>query len=82
HRMPLSQSIVWPRSHCPKCKKKIPGYDNIPFISFMLLRGRCRFCKERISLRYPLVEFLTAAMFVVLFYRFGLSFDFFPLRTF
>ena len=82
HRMPLGQSIVWPRSHCPKCKKKIPGYNNIPFISFMLLRGRCRFCKERISLRYPLVEFLTAAMFVVLFYRFGLSFDFFLFALF
>ncbi|MFH1355044.1 MAG: prepilin peptidase [Candidatus Omnitrophota bacterium] len=82
HRMPLSESIVWPRSHCPKCKKKIPGYDNIPFISFMLLGGRCRFCTERISLRYPLVEFFSAAMFVVLFRQFGLSFDFFLFALF
>lgn len=77
HRMPLSESVVWPSSHCPKCKKRIPAYDNIPFISFMLLGGACRFCKQKISLRYPLVEFLTAAMFVVCFLRFGLTFDFF-----
>jgi leader peptidase (prepilin peptidase)/N-methyltransferase len=77
HRMPLGESVVWPRSHCPKCKKRIPGYDNIPFVSFILLRGRCRFCKERISLRYPLIELLTALSLVALFYCYGLSFDFF-----
>ena len=82
HRMPKSESIVWPRSHCPICKKRIPGYDNIPFISFILLKGRCRFCKQRISLRYPLVEFLTALMFVILFSKFGLSFDFFVFSLF
>lgn len=77
HRMPLGESVVWPRSHCPKCKKKIPGYDNIPFISYMLLGGRCRFCKERISFRYFLVELLTAVMFVALLFKFELSYDFF-----
>lgn len=77
HRMPKSESVVWPRSHCPKCQKRIPGYDNIPFISFILLKGRCRFCKERISLRYPLVELLTALLTVALFVRFGLSYSFF-----
>ncbi len=77
HRMPLGESVVWPRSHCPKCKKQIPGYDNIPLLSFILLRGRCRFCKERISLRYPLIELLTALSLVALFYRYGLSFNFF-----
>jgi leader peptidase (prepilin peptidase) / N-methyltransferase len=77
HRMPLEESIVWPRSHCPKCKKRIPGYDNIPFISYIILRGRCRFCKERISLRYPFVELLTALTFVIFFGRFGLTYDFF-----
>lgn len=77
HRMPLGESIVWPRSHCPKCKKKIPGYDNIPFISYILLGGRCRFCKERISFRYFLVELTTAAMFVALLSNYGLSYDFF-----
>lgn len=77
HRMPLGESVVWPHSHCPKCKKKIPTYDNIPFLSFILLKGRCRFCKERISLRYPLVELITAIMFVVLFNHYGLSYEFF-----
>lgn len=77
HRMPKSESVVWPRSHCPKCQKRIPGYDNIPFISFILLGGRCRFCKEKISWRYPLVELLTALLMVALFSRFGLSYNFF-----
>lgn len=77
HRMPLGESVVWPRSHCPKCKKRIPGYDNIPFISYVVLRGRCRFCKERISLRYPLVELLTALTFIIFFGSFGLTYDFF-----
>ena len=77
HRMPKGESVVWPRSHCPKCQKRIPGYDNIPFISFLLLRGRCRFCREKISLRYPLVELLTALLMVAFFNRFGLNYEFF-----
>ena len=77
HRMPKGESIVWPRSHCPKCQKRIPGYDNIPFISFFLLGGRCRFCQEKISLRYPLVELLTAFLMLALFNRFGLNYEFF-----
>ncbi len=77
HRMPKGESVVWPRSHCPRCQKRIPGYDNIPFISFILLKGKCRFCHEKISLRYPLVEFLTALSMVAIFNRFGLTYDFF-----
>jgi leader peptidase (prepilin peptidase)/N-methyltransferase len=77
HRMPQGESVVWPRSHCPHCKKRIPGYDNIPFLSYLLLKGRCRFCKQKISLRYPLVELLTATMFVVLFNRYKLSYELF-----
>lgn len=77
HRMPLAKSVVWPSSHCPKCEKRIPWYDNIPFISYILLRGRCRFCKEKISPRYILVELLTAAVFLILFKRYGLTYDFF-----
>ncbi len=77
HRMPLEESVVWPSSHCPHCKKRIPAYDNIPFISYLFLRGRCRFCQKRISLRYPFIELLTAVMFVIFFGRFGLTYDFF-----
>jgi leader peptidase (prepilin peptidase)/N-methyltransferase len=75
--MPLGKSVVWPRSHCPHCKKRIPGYDNIPFLSYIILGGRCRFCKQRISLRYLVVELLTAVMFVVVYNHYGLSYDFF-----
>ncbi|MFA5090674.1 MAG: prepilin peptidase [Candidatus Omnitrophota bacterium] len=77
HRMPQGQSVVWPRSHCPKCKRKIPGYDNIPFLSYIILRGKCRFCRQRISLRYPLVELLTALFFVMFFGIYRLSYEFF-----
>ncbi|MDD5115911.1 MAG: prepilin peptidase [Candidatus Omnitrophica bacterium] len=77
HRMPKNESVVWPRSHCPQCQKRIPGYDNVPFISYILLKGRCRFCKGRIPLRYPLVELLTALLTLALFTRFGLSYNFF-----
>lgn len=77
HRMPEGKSVVWPRSHCPHCKKRIPGYDNIPFLSYILLRGKCRYCKKRISLRYPLVELLTAIIFVIFFNQFGLTYEFF-----
>ena len=77
HRMPKSESVVWPRSHCPKCAKRIPGYDNIPFVSFILLKGRCRFCKEKISWRYPLVELITALLSLAFFTRYGLSYNFF-----
>lgn len=76
-RMPKQESVVWPSSHCPKCKKRIPSYDNIPFISYILLGAKCRFCKAKISLRYPFVELLTALMFVALFKRFGLTYEFF-----
>lgn len=77
HRMPQGKSIVWPGSHCPACEKKIPWHDNIPFISWLLLRGRCRFCKAKISARYIIVELLTACVLVAFFRSFGLTYDFF-----
>jgi leader peptidase (prepilin peptidase)/N-methyltransferase len=77
YRMPLGKSVVWPHSHCPKCEKKIPWYDNLPFISYLFLKGRCRFCKERISLVYLVVELLTALAFVVLYNLYGLKYEFF-----
>lgn len=76
-RLPAGQSVVWPRSHCPRCHKKIAGYDNIPIISYFLLKGRCRHCKQPISLRYLAVELITALSFVILTIRFGLSYDYF-----
>jgi leader peptidase (prepilin peptidase)/N-methyltransferase len=63
-RIPRDESIITPRSHCPACGAQIQWHDNIPFLSWMFLRGRCRNCRERISLRYPAVELLTAILFL------------------
>jgi leader peptidase (prepilin peptidase) / N-methyltransferase len=74
HRIPLEQSIVFPNSACPKCKAAIKPYDNIPVISYLILRGRCRNCGVHISARYPAVEALTAILFVAVTWHDGLSF--------
>ncbi len=76
YRMPKEESVIKPRSHCPKCKKPIPWYDNIPFISYIILRGKCRFCKQRIPFRYFLVELITASAFLGLYIYYGLGFNF------
>ena len=73
YRLPKEESIIWPRSHCPTCKKMIRFYDNIPLISYLLLRGRCRYCKGPISLQYPLVEGVTALSSLFLIIKFGPS---------
>jgi leader peptidase (prepilin peptidase)/N-methyltransferase len=75
-RIPKRESIINPPSHCPNCKKPIAFYDNIPLLSYLFLRGRCRSCGERISPRYFVVELLTAALAVTLLHRFGLSLAF------
>jgi leader peptidase (prepilin peptidase)/N-methyltransferase len=72
-RLPEDESIVKPGSRCPSCKKPIQPYDNIPVVSWVLLRGRCRHCKERISAWYPAVELLTALIFVWCYRAFGVS---------
>jgi len=72
-RLPKEESIIWPGSHCPHCKNAIKFYDNIPVVSYFLLRGRCRYCKGSISLQYPLVEGITALSSLVLFIKFGPS---------
>lgn len=64
YRLPRGESIVYPPSHCPSCGKKLIAPDLIPFVSYFLLFGKCRYCKARISFRYPLVELLTALGFV------------------
>jgi len=71
YRLPRSLSVIFPSSRCPSCNIPIKAYDNIPLLSFLLLGGRCRYCKARISLRYPLVEALNALMYVVVLWRFG-----------
>jgi len=74
-RLPEGQSISTPRSRCPKCKKLIRWYDNIPVLSYVLLGGRCRNCKTGISARYPLIEALTAAVSALLYLKLGLTIE-------
>jgi leader peptidase (prepilin peptidase)/N-methyltransferase len=75
HRVPLRQSVVWPASRCPACGEPIEPRDNVPLLSYVMLRGRCRNCKARISARYPLVEGLTGLLFAGAAYEFGLGLD-------
>lgn len=65
HRLPVGESIIAPGSRCPSCRTALAPYDNVPVLSWLLLRGSCRGCGTRISARYPSVELLTAALFVV-----------------
>jgi leader peptidase (prepilin peptidase)/N-methyltransferase len=73
YRLPDEQSIILPASHCPACSHAIRFYDNIPLISYVFLKGRCRHCEGAISLRYPLVELLTAILSLMVYWKFGLS---------
>jgi leader peptidase (prepilin peptidase)/N-methyltransferase len=83
YRMPRNISIKKPlRSFCPECKKSIPWYDNIPILSYILLKRRCRFCGKKISYRYLVIELLTAIMFLILFNYYDLSWVFFVYTIF
>jgi len=73
YRLPKNKSIVTGRSSCPNCKKKIIWYDNIPLLSFILLKSKCRFCKKPINSQYFIVELITAISFVSIYYFFGLT---------
>ena len=73
HRLPLGLSVVRPGSACPNCKRPIAFYDNFPVLSWLLLRGRCRQCETRISLRYLIVETITAGLFLGCYAYFGLT---------
>jgi leader peptidase (prepilin peptidase)/N-methyltransferase len=72
-RLPGGRSIVTPPSHCPRCRESIRAYDNIPLLSFLLLRGKCRKCGEPISWRYPLVELLNGLFYLWVAREFGIN---------
>lgn len=73
HRWPRGRSVVRPRSHCVRCRKMIPWYDNIPLVSYIVLGGRCRYCRRPISIRYPAVELITGLLFFFFVFRLGLT---------
>jgi len=73
YRLPRRESLVRPGSHCPECGHAIRFYDNVPILSWLTLRGRCRDCGARISVRYPVVEAITGVAFVLALWRFGLE---------
>ncbi len=76
HRLPRNRSVVSPGSACPECGHAIAFYDNIPLLSYILLRGRCRHCKASISLRYPAVEALMGILTIGVYHQFGLGLSF------
>ena len=69
-----NESVVFPASKCPKCGNKLKPWHNIPVLSYLFLRGKCAFCKEKISLQYPIIELVTMGLFALSFIKFGLSF--------
>ena len=73
HRVPREESIVFPNSRCPSCGTVIAFYDNIPVLSYLILRGKCRSCSTHISARYPAIELLTALLFVAVTWHDGLT---------
>lgn len=73
HRIPKRESIIFPGSRCPYCRKPIKFYDNIPVLSYLILKGRCRYCHKPISPRYLIVELLTGILFVLIAFFFGIN---------
>lgn len=76
YRIPREESIAWPGSHCPTCGHNLNWYDNIPLLSYLTLRGRCRYCGTDISTQYPLGESLNAVLYIVMYIKFGFGVDF------
>ncbi|MEA3328147.1 MAG: prepilin peptidase [Candidatus Omnitrophota bacterium] len=73
YRLGKGESIIRPRSHCPNCSHKLTWYENIPFLSYLMLKAKCRYCKKPISFQYPMVELIAAGFFLLFFNYFGLS---------
>ena len=73
YRLPRGQNLSYPGSSCPICKEKIKWYDNVPVLSYIALGGKCRVCKTKISIQYPLVELLAGFLFLLVYVKFGYS---------
>ena len=75
YRVPRDESIVYPASHCPECKHPLKWYDLIPLLSYIMLRGKCRYCGHKIPVRYPIVELVTGLAFMGIALKYGWSFN-------
>ncbi|MGD1951964.1 MAG: prepilin peptidase [Leptolyngbyaceae cyanobacterium] len=71
YRLPAGLSLLSPPSRCPRCLTRLRPYDNVPVLGWLWLRGRCRYCRTRISIRYPLVELISGLLYIAIFLRFG-----------
>jgi leader peptidase (prepilin peptidase)/N-methyltransferase len=75
YRIPRKESIVFPSSHCPNCSTPLKWYELVPVFSFLVQGGKCRYCREKISLQYPLIELLNGFLYILVYQNFGLSID-------
>ena len=75
YRIPLELSILWPPSHCPHCHNRLKAWENVPIFGWFWLRGRCGHCGAKISIRYPVVETFTGLLFLLVFWKFGITFS-------
>lgn len=73
YRIPKGESVSFPSSHCPVCKERIKWYDNIPIASYIALGGKCRVCKSKISIQYPIIEAINGILFLLIYLKFGIS---------
>ncbi|MCX6076195.1 MAG: prepilin peptidase [Campylobacterales bacterium] len=78
-RIPKDESVIFPSSHCTACGNKLRAWHNIPIVSWIILKGKCYFCDSKISMQYPVIEFLSGLIFLVLAYKFGISFPIFSI---
>ena len=76
YRIPREESIVFPSSHCPTCGTSLKWHDLVPVFSYLVLRGNCRYCGEKISPQYPIVELLNSLVYILIYYKFGFSLNF------
>lgn len=81
YRVPINKSIMFPSSSCIVCNNKIKWYDNMPILSYLLLGGKCRNCKTKISKRYPLTELCVMSIFILMYIAYGFTFEFFKYIT-
>ena len=77
YRIPRGESVVSPPSRCTRCSHSLAWYDLMPILSYIFLKGKCRYCREGISPRYPIIEALNGILYLFIFYYFGLSFEFY-----